>query len=150
MLFNENSRDSRPADYQGSPKSAKSAENPSCLFVLVVDDEPLIRWSLNKGLSRRGHNVVEAQDAADALAAIARATARFDVAILDYKLPDRQDLSLLSDVRRLVPTAMVVMMTAYGDDEMRSGAKALGAWAVIDKPFQVHQIISLIESSVTH
>jgi DNA-binding NtrC family response regulator len=126
-------------------KPTTLAENPAQLSVLVVDDEPLIRWSLNKGLSRRGHEVVEARTAAEAIQSIDGRPDRFEVVILDFKLPDRQDLTLLADVRRLLPKATVVMMTAYGDEEMRSGAQALGARAVIDKPFQVSELIALIE-----
>ena len=122
----------------------------SRLAVLVVDDEPLIRWSLMKGLSRRGHEVVEAGSGAMAMESIGTSTRRFDVVVLDYRLPDRRDLSLLEDVRRLLPTAVVVMMTAFGEMEMRAAAMMLGARAVVDKPFQVNQLIDLIESPVLH
>lgn len=115
--------------------------------VLVVDDESLIRWSLRQGLAERGHAVTLAANAADALAAIHDASAPFDVVILDYRLPDRQDLSLLEDVRRLTPGSIVIMMTAYGDDDMRNGAAGAGALAVLDKPFQVRSVVSLVESS---
>lgn len=125
---------------------ALRSEDPRRLSVLVVDDEPLIRWSLRTGLTRRGHEVVEAASAEAALEAIGEDPDRFAVVVLDYRLPDRQDLSLLADVRRRLPRASVVMMTAYGDGEMRAGALALGARAVIDKPFQVDQLIALIES----
>lgn len=127
-------------------KPAALAENPAHLSVLVVDDEPLIRWSLNKGLTRRGHKVVEARTGAEALEAVGEAPERFGVVILDFRLPDRQDLTLLADVRRLLPKAIIVMMTAYGDADMRSGALELGARAVIDKPFQVSELIALVES----
>jgi DNA-binding NtrC family response regulator len=146
QLFADDSGFSRPPDQQTTAKPAAVAENPSHLSVLVVDDEPLIRWSLKKGLTRRGHHVVEAQTAADALESIGVDQNRFSVVILDYRLPDRQDLSLLADVRRLLPNAAVVMMTAYGDPEMRTGAMKLGARAVVDKPFQVSQLITLVES----
>jgi DNA-binding NtrC family response regulator len=146
MIFGEGSVVSGARAERGAAKSATPVDNPSHLSVLVVDDEPLIRWSLKKGLTKRGHAVVEAETAASALESIVTAPDRFSVVILDDRLPDRQDLSLLADVRRLLPKATVVMMTAYGDAEMRSGALALGARAVIDKPFQVSQLIALVES----
>jgi DNA-binding NtrC family response regulator len=149
MTFGDNFRGSGLPAQEGARRDPVLVEAPSRLSVLVVDDEPLIRWSLKKGLTRRGHDVVEAESAANALEAIGLQPGGFDVVILDYKLPDRQDLSLLSDVRQRLPKATVVMMTAYGDEEMRAGSNALGARAVIDKPFQVNQIISLIEAG-TH
>jgi DNA-binding response OmpR family regulator len=114
--------------------------------VLLVDDEPLIRWSLRRGLSQRGHHVVEAGTAAEALARLGAGPGPFDVVVLDYRLPDSQDLSLLQEIRRLAPSTVVLMMTAYGDEQMRSDALALGARIVIDKPFQVHAVVALVES----
>jgi DNA-binding NtrC family response regulator len=146
VLFGDGAGFSGARQEQGAPKSATLVENPAHLSVLVVDDEPLIRWSLKKGLTKRGHDVVEAQNASEALESIGTSQDRFGVVILDYRLPDRQDLSLLADVRRRLPRAKVVMMTAFGDAEMRSEALRLGARAVIDKPFQVSQLIALIES----
>jgi DNA-binding NtrC family response regulator len=118
--------------------------------VLVVDDEPLIRWSLRKGLAKSGYDVVEAGSAAQALAAIAEHPRKFGVVILDYRLPDRRDLSLLMEVRHLLPDAAVLMMTAYGDDEMRTQARALGVRAVVDKPFQVTAFVALVDQARSH
>jgi len=125
-------------------------KNPSGLSVLVVDDERLIRWSLRTGLNRHGHQVAEAETAAQALQLIATEPRPFRVVILDYRLPDRRDLTLLAEVRRLLPDAAVLMMTAYGDGDMRAQAFALGARAVVDKPFQVSEFVSLVESSQLH
>jgi DNA-binding NtrC family response regulator len=127
----------------------QGGENPSALAVLVVDDEPLIRWSLRDALRRRGHQVTEAGNAAEALRALTSGSERFDVVILDYRLPDRQDLTLLSDVRRLAPRATVCMMTAFGDESMRAEAFALGARAVVEKPFQVNAVVTLVESGLS-
>ena len=123
------------------------AEKPPQLAVLVVDDEPLIRWSLRQALIDRGHSVATAANGADAINEIANAGRTFDVVILDYRLPDRQDLSLLEDVRRLSPGSVVMMMTAFGDDNMRTGAVDRGARAVVDKPFRVTSFVSLVESA---
>ena len=138
--------DSPPPDSVASDPAA-TGKKPSGLSVLVVDDEPLIRWSLRKGLTRSGHDVADAGTAGEALALIDGHPNRFNVVILDYRLPDRRDLSLLKDVRERLPTATVLMMTAYGEADMRAQALALGALTVIDKPFQVSALVSLVESS---
>ncbi len=138
--------DAPPPDANASDP-ASGGKKPAALGVLVVDDEPLIRWSLRKGLARAGHDVAEAGTGARALELIDAQPARFNVVILDYRLPDRRDLSLLRDVRQRLPAATVLMMTAYGDADMRAEAVALGARAVIDKPFQVTALVSLVESS---
>ena len=125
--------------------SSRSAED-SPLNVLVVDDEPLIRWSLLTGLSRRGHLVTEAADGATALKLLSDAPGQFQVVLLDYRLPDRQDLSLLRDIRQVCPNCTVIMMTAFADQHMRTEAVSIGAKAVIDKPFQVAAVVSMVES----
>lgn len=127
------------------PDSSQSA-NISPLDVLIVDDEPLIRWSLKTGLTRRGHRVAEAADGGAALALLSADPRRFHVALLDYRLPDRQDLSLLREIRQLCPSCKVIMMTAFADQAMRAEAESSGASGVIDKPFQVAAVISLVES----
>ena len=132
---------------ESSQNTSAPAENPAHLAILVVDDESLIRWSLRQALLDRGHSVATAATGADAINEIARAGRSFDVVILDYRLPDRHDLTLLEDVRRLLPESVVVMMTAYVDDNMRTGGWDRGAQAVVDKPFQLTSLVSLIESS---
>jgi DNA-binding NtrC family response regulator len=115
------------------------------LAVLVVDDEPLIRWSLRQALVERGHAVTTAANGAEALAAIESAVVAFDVVVLDYRLPDSQDLTLLDAIRRQSPGSGVVMMTAFADDGMRGGALDRGVRAVVDKPFQVRAVVGLVE-----
>jgi len=129
--------------------SAQPAGNSPQLVALLVDDEPLIRWSLRQALIERGHTVVAASSGAEALAAIDSGLHHFDVVILDYRLPDRQDLTLLDDVRGRSPGSAVFMMTAFGDEGMRAGAKARGVRAVVDKPFQVKRFVSMIEQVLT-
>jgi DNA-binding NtrC family response regulator len=138
---------SSPVPIQTAPTSEDLATHP--LQVLIVDDEALIRWSLRRGLARRGHQVSEAGDGAQGLQLLASEPGRFDVVVLDYRLPDRQDLSLLRDVRRFDPQAVVFMMTAYGDAAMRDQAVSLGVTKVVDKPFQIPAFVSLIESAVS-
>jgi DNA-binding NtrC family response regulator len=113
------------------------------LRVLVVDDERLIRWSLCETLEQSGHVVVEAGDAEGALSAVS-AGKPFDVVLLDYRLPDSNDLNLLAAIRRLAPATAVVMMTAFGTPEVMAGALKLGAYQVIPKPFEVHEVAALV------
>ena len=123
-------------------KSPVTAEN-STLHVLVVDDEPLIRWSVCEVLDESGHKVAEARDGAAALRQLSEGTP-FDVIVLDYRLPDSNDLRLLETIRRLTPGSAVIMMTAFGTPETVAGALALGASRVLPKPFDVHDLASLV------
>jgi DNA-binding NtrC family response regulator len=114
------------------------------LRILVVEDETLIRWSIAETLAQEGHTVMEAADAASAMKALEDEEEDIDVVLLDYRLPDSNDLGLLANVRRLQPRSAVVMMTAYGTPEMTAGALALGAYRVVDKPFDMRALESLV------
>ena len=116
-----------------------------CLRVLVVDDEPLIRWSIAETLGAAGHRVIEAQDAASALKALAAAPEP-DLVLLDFRLPDSNDLGLLADIRRIAPAATVIMMTAFGTPDVTAGALKLGASKVLNKPFNMHDLEGVVRS----
>lgn len=137
------SHDGASAPRNGSHMARKS----TALRVLVVDDEPLIRWSMAETLTDRGHDVVEAGDARSAIAAVSGAAIPFDVVLLDFRLPDSNDLSLLARLRSLTPQTQIILMTAYGTAEVLRGAIELGAFRVVGKPFEVNELASLIQEA---
>jgi DNA-binding NtrC family response regulator len=112
--------------------------------VLVVDDELLIRWSISETLKRRGYHVVEAADAAAARRAVADSPSPFAAVVLDYRLPDSNDLSLLAHIRNATPDSPVVLITAFGTREVLEGARQLGVYAVMDKPFDISDLESTV------
>jgi DNA-binding NtrC family response regulator len=115
------------------------------LRVLVVDDEFLIRWSIAETLSAAGHEVAEAQDAASAVSALTT-TPDPDVVLLDFRLPDSDDLSLLATIRRLAPASAVVLMTAFGTPDVTAGALELGARTVLSKPFNMKDLVGILSA----
>jgi two-component system, NtrC family, response regulator AtoC len=112
--------------------------------VLVVDDEPLIRWSLSEALTESGYAVHQAASGAEARAAVAAADHEAMIIILDLRLPDVPDLSLLREIRTARPDLPVVMMTAHGSAEDARQALALGAAQFVTKPFDVTEMVRLI------
>ena len=112
--------------------------------VLIVDDEPLIRWSLAETLTERGYQVVEAEDAVGTRSAVAQEGSTFDVVLLDYRLPDSDSLLLLASIRGLAPQAQVILMTAFGRPDIVQGALDLGAFRVVGKPFEMSAIADLV------
>ena len=111
--------------------------------VLVVDDEPLIRWSLREALADHGFKVTVAGDGRGAVEALGDGPPP-DVVLLDYKLPDSNGLTLFETIRGLVPTGHVILMTAFGTPEVTSNALALGAYQVVTKPFEINDIAAMI------
>ena len=114
------------------------------LRVLIVEDEPLIRWSIAETLALRGHTVLEAGDALSAVQTLTDEQEPVDVVLLDYRLPDSNDLGLLAEIRRVAPQSAVVLMTAFGTPEITRDALDLGAFGVVNKPFDMHAIEPMI------
>lgn len=123
------------------------AKNLTVAHVLVVDDEPLIRWALAETLSQCGHVVTEAGDGKEALRVVTGAANSPDVVLLDYRLPDSNDLSLFAAIKRELPEIPIILMTAYGSPEITSGALALGAYCVVSKPFEVQDLVTLVQEA---
>ena len=123
------------------------AENLRTLRVLVVEDELLIRWAIAETLAHAGHTVIEAQDGATAIRALKNDSDRIDAVVLDYRLPDSTDLTLVATVRRLLPESAVVLMTAFGTPEVVKGALDLGVCRVLHKPFEMHDLESLLRDA---
>ena len=122
-----------------------SAEGPDFFprHVLVVDDEPLIRWSVSETLSDLGYDVEQASDAASALRIVTTTFRPFEIVVLDLRLPDMNDLSLLGTIHQLLPRAMIILITAFRTPEIVAEATAWGA-KIIEKPFELGELSRLI------
>ncbi len=116
------------------------------LRVLIVDDEPLIRWSMAETLKLAGVAVLEAGSAGETLQRIVGDLAP-DVVLLDYRLPDSDDLTLLATIRRRLPQSAVVMITAFGSPEMVQGAERLGVFRVVGKPLEMEELLPLVQEA---
>jgi DNA-binding NtrC family response regulator len=123
-------------------------DSPS-LRILVVDDEALIRWSLVETLSDSGYEVIAVTDAESAVQVVKDGAMPFDVALLDFRLPDSNDLNLLSRLRRLTPATRIILMTAFGTPELSQGALDLGAYCVLNKPFEMSALSPLVTQAHT-
>jgi DNA-binding NtrC family response regulator len=114
--------------------------------ILVVDDEPLISWSLSEALNDLGYDVEEAGDGRSAVDRMSTSPA-FDVVLLDFRLPDSNDLRLFSRLRDIAPAARVILMTAFGTVDVLDRAVALGAFRVVHKPFEITDVASLVSEA---
>ena len=115
--------------------------------MLVVDDEMLIRWSVAQILTNAGHDVAEAGSAEETLRCVG-ADPCPDVILLDYRLPDSNDLRLLETIRGLAPRTAVIMITASDTSELVSGAIGLGVHCVLSKPVELHDLVPLVEQAL--
>ena len=112
--------------------------------VLIVDDEPLLRWALAETLIGSGCEIVEAGTAKAAIDALSDGARRFDVVVLDCHLPDAGDLTLLAATRRLSPESQAVVMTPFVTEDVASRALELGAYRVLQKPVDLGAVTALV------
>ena len=120
------------------------AKNSPTLRVLIVEDERLIRWSIAETLEHAGHVVIEAGDGASAIRTLTNLTEPVDAVVLDYRLPDSNDLALLAHIRQLSPRSALILMTAFGTPEITRAALDLGVYQVLSKPFDMHDLPLLL------
>ena len=113
--------------------------------ILVVDDEQLIRRSVAKRLNAVGYTVLEAENGRTALDLAANGV---DLAILDYRLPDLDGLSVLKQIRQTDPDVLVILLTAYASVETAVEAMKLGAYHFMNKPFDLEALAAMVEQAL--
>jgi DNA-binding NtrC family response regulator len=116
--------------------------------VLIVDDEALIRWFVAESLETVGHQVLEAGSAREALRYFDDGGKAVSVVVLDLKLPDSSDLSLLRRIQALAPRCRIILMTAHGTPDVLDEALRAGAFAVLPKPFDVTKVQGLVRDAL--
>jgi two-component system, OmpR family, KDP operon response regulator KdpE len=111
--------------------------------ILVVDDEPQIRRSLQVNLEGKGYAVVTAEDAEQAIQAIANRTP--DVIVLDLLMPGLDGIALTQRIREhsAVP---IIVLSAIGDERKKVEALELGADDYVTKPFSTEELLARIKS----
>ena len=104
--------------------------------ILVIDDEEGIRNLLDTLLDRKGYDVILADNGQKGLEVFRRA--RPDVVILDLKMPGMDGLTVLQQIRHLIPTQPVIILTGAGTPEMEQQVMALGVTDFVEKEFSLH------------
>ena len=113
------------------------------LRILLVDDEPLMRLSMVDALEAIGHDVEAAASGTEGIEAIRQRP--FDLVITDLRLPGADGLTVLTATKEQSPHTEVVVITAHGSVETAVGAMKLGAFDYITKPFQMDELLLIVE-----
>jgi two-component system, NtrC family, response regulator AtoC len=120
--------------------------SPVPAAILVVDDERLIRWSLEQQLTREGYSVLLAETGLEALQRVQVDAP--DLVLLDIRLPDGDGVDILERIRAADPECQVIMMTAHGGVESAVRAMKLGAQDYIGKPFNMGELTLTIRKAL--
>jgi CheY-like chemotaxis protein len=113
--------------------------------MLVVEDEDIMREALSDYFSDEGHKVDTAPDGDQALEKYD--FKNYDVMIVDLKLPGRDGISVLKEIKTKNPEAKVIIITAYPSVDTESEAKQEGALHYLPKPFEMDYLETLIRQS---
>ncbi len=114
--------------------------------ILVIDDEQLIRWTLEQHLTKGGYEVATADSAEKGMDLIAGDPP--DLILLDNHLPDMSGMEMLEKLNVRERNIMVIMITAYGMVETAVKAMKLGAYDYISKPFNIEEITFAIKKAL--
>jgi two-component system response regulator AtoC len=114
--------------------------------ILVVDDEHLIRWTLEQHLGHEGYEVYTAEDGEKALQMVKDLMP--DLVLLDNQLPGIQGIEALGRIKEIDKDIIVIMITAHGLLETAVKAMKLGAYDYISKPFNLDEITLVIKKAL--
>lgn len=114
--------------------------------LLVVDDEPSLRETLDIALRRAGHTVRCAASAPEALEALAASS--FDLVITDVRMPDMSGIDLLARIKAVDPAVEVIVATAFARAEDAVEVMKAGAYDYIIKPFNLEELRVLVERAL--
>src|SRR5262252_377380 len=114
--------------------------------LLVADDDPAVRQSLERALTREGYTVVLAPDGQAALERLQ--TGGIDLVLSDLKMPGLNGLELLPRAKAVAPEVDFIMLTAFGTVEEAVKAMKDGATDFLTKPFQRVQLVKVVRQAL--
>jgi CheY-like chemotaxis protein len=112
--------------------------------ILVADDDEDLLEMMRRALRREGFTVDTAPNGRRAMDVL-RSTPDVDVLVSDIRMPDKDGFELLREARELRPGVRIVMVTAFGADDVEARVKALGADDYLSKPFKVPDLLDVLE-----
>jgi CheY-like chemotaxis protein len=111
--------------------------------VLVVDDSDTARTLCRIALRKNGYSVLEAKEGREALDLFRMRNP--DVVLLDIEMPGMNGLGALDEMRKINPTAPVIMLTSMAQKSVVEHATRAGAVEFVVKPIQVEPLLSLVQ-----
>ncbi len=116
--------------------------------ILIVDDDIVVRDSLGKWFESEGFDVSIAPGAAAALEMLSGR--RFDLALVDIKMPGVDGIELQAKLREIDPSMPVIIMTGFASVETAVKALKNGAYDYITKPFDPDELVHLVNKAISH
>ncbi|MBU4346719.1 MAG: response regulator [Candidatus Omnitrophica bacterium] len=115
--------------------------------ILVVDNDKDMCWLIASILKEEGLCVDIAHDVKSALAKINHH--QYEAMVLDYKLSSMSGLAVLEKTHQIKPTIVTIMISGFGNESVRAKAKEFGAYAFLDKPFNIDRLKKTVKKALT-
>jgi two-component system, NtrC family, nitrogen regulation response regulator GlnG len=132
----------------GFLQDTNSAAVPADALLWIVDDDPSIRFVLERALARQAIATRSFENPRDVLSALAQGDAPHAL-ISDIRMPGGSGVELLAKVKGLHPNMPVIVMTAYSDLDSAVSAFQGGAFEYLPKPFDVVRAVDLIRRALS-
>lgn len=116
--------------------------------ILIVDDEKLMRVSLEDKLTKEGYAVNSLSNAVEGIKLLQ--STNFDAVITDLRLPRMDGIDFLKEIKKASPDTVVVIMTAYGSIENAVTAMKEGAYDYVTKPFSLEELTIKLRKALKH
>ncbi len=117
--------------------------------ILIVDDEEAVLHVLKSSLRKLGDEY-EVETTVNGFSALAYLRDRpFDLVITDYRMDDMDGMELMNTIRADWPETRVILITAYGSDELAKEAKELDAYKYLLKPLEINEFRKVVEDAFT-
>src|SRR5690606_2867328 len=114
--------------------------------ILIIEDDVAFSAMLKTFFEKRDYKVENAFSAEEGMKKIN--SARFDIILTDVRLPDRDGLEILKEVKANYPQTQVIVMTNYAEIHMAVKAMKIGAFDYVSKPFQPETILQTISNAL--
>ncbi len=114
--------------------------------ILIVDDDEALRESLELILASEGYAVTTASDGDKALVRVDEVP--IDIVLCDVRMPGLDGFELLPQIARKLPGVPIVMMSAYGSEDLAIEAMKLGAYDYVAKPFQPSEVLLTLRKAM--
>src|SRR4030065_711772 len=115
--------------------------------ILVVEDDEEMRSFLKDFIEAEGFEIDSASNGSDAFRILVREL--FDLVITDIRMPGLTGLDILPGIRRLQPEAPIIVITAFGSEEVHRRALERGATAYLEKPLHFHELKTMIHEIIS-
>lgn len=115
--------------------------------ILIVDDDRDMSKIMSTILKQEGYQIYKTYDSERAVKQVS--SKNYNLIILDYKLPNKDGIEVLQEIRDLGLSIKAIMVSAYGNTFIKSKAKELGVRQFLDKPFNLNKLLNAVKNTLS-